>query len=85
MADPYASHSRGLESHATHHFAIAPANGVNMAIRPRALRVLTSGNLALRDEAGTILIYAVTAGEVLPFSAVGVELTGTTATVAGWY
>ena len=85
MLDPYASSARGLESPCLRHFAITPANGVNVAIRPRVLRVLTGGTLSLRDEAGTILAYTVSAGEIVPFSAVGIEATGTTATVAGWY
>ncbi|WP_368075831.1 hypothetical protein [Leisingera sp. NJS201] len=39
----------------------------------------------LRDEAGTIITYVVTAGETIGFSAAGIEATGTTASVAGWY
>ncbi|KIC11154.1 hypothetical protein RA19_07290 [Leisingera sp. ANG-M1] len=83
--DPFAHHRRGLESPVTHHLAITPQDGVDLPVKPRVLRVLTSGDLVLRDEAGTIISYAVEAGEVLGFSVVGVEASGTTATVAGWY
>lgn len=83
--DPFTSHRRGLESPATHHLDITPQNGVDLPVRPRVLRVLASGDLSLRDEAGTVITYSVTAGEIIGFSAVGVEADGTTATVAGWY
>ncbi|MBY6055096.1 hypothetical protein [Leisingera daeponensis] len=83
--DPFTSFRRGLESPATHHIAITPQDGVDLPIRPRVLRVLASGDLAMRDEAGTVITYAVTAGETIGFSAAGIEATGTTASVAGWY
>ncbi|KIC27212.1 spike base protein, RCAP_Rcc01079 family [Leisingera sp. ANG-M6] len=83
--DPFTSFCRGLESPATHHLSITPQDGVDLPVRPRVLRVLASGDLAMRDEAGTVMTYAVTAGETIGFSAVGIEATGTTASVAGWY
>ena len=82
--DPFAHHRRGLESPATNHFAVTPQDGVDLPVRPRVLRVLSSGDLVLRDEAGTVITYTVEAGETFQFSAVGVEATGTTASVAGW-
>lgn len=84
MSDPFASHARGLESPASRHFAITPANGVDLATRPRVLKVLTAGTLCVRDGAGVIVSYPVVAGEILQISAVGVEASGTTASVVGW-
>lgn len=83
--EPFKNHMWGPESPATHHMTITPQNGIDLPVRPRVLRVLTSGDLSLRDEAGTVITYAVEAGETIGFSAVGVEADGTTATVAGWY
>jgi hypothetical protein len=83
--DPFQYSHRGMESPASHHFTIAPQDGVDLPVRPRVLRVLTAGDLALRDASGSVITYPVQAGEVLPFSAIGVEATGTTATVVGWY
>lgn len=83
--DPFTTHRRGLESPATHHLVITPQDGVDLPVRPRVLRVLAAGDLSLRDAAGTVITYAVSAGEVLGFSAVGVEASGTTASVVGWY
>lgn len=83
--DPFTTHRRGLESPATHHLLVTPQDRVDLPVRPRVLRVLTAGDLSLRDAAGTVITYAVNAGEVLGFSAVGVEATGTTASVVGWY
>nr|WP_245597395.1 hypothetical protein [Leisingera caerulea] len=61
--DPFASHRRGMQSPATHHLSVTPQNAVDLPVRPRVLRVLTSGGLSLRDEAGTVITCAVTAGE----------------------
>lgn len=84
QTDPFAALSRSLTSPATEHFAVVPADGVDLPLRPRVLRVLTSGDVAIRDVNGVVITYAVSAGETLQISAVGVEATGTTATVAGW-
>lgn len=83
-SDPFATQSRGLTSPATEHFAIVPADGADLPLRPRVLRVLTSGDIAIRDAKGVVIVYPVVAGETLQFSAVGVEATGTSATVVGW-
>ncbi|WP_417714288.1 spike base protein, RCAP_Rcc01079 family [Pseudophaeobacter arcticus] len=84
QTDPFAALSRSLTSPATEHFAVVPADGVDLPLRPRVLRVLTSGDVAIRDVNGVVITYAVSAGETLQISAIGVEATGTTATVAGW-
>lgn len=84
MGDSFQTHAKGLNSPADRHFAILPSDGVDLATRPRALWCNTAGTLALRDAAGTVLSYAVTAGQVIPFRAMRVMATGTTATVHGW-
>lgn len=85
MADPYGHMTRGMESPAEYHYTIVPADGVDLDPRPRGIRIQTSGNLAVRDKNDVIIVYAVIAGENLPFSAVGVEATGTDAVGIGWY
>lgn len=82
--DPFEKFGRELDSPATKHFTITPEDGVDLPVRPRVLRILTSGDIAIRDVQGVVITYAVSAGETLQFSAVGVEATGTTATVVGW-
>lgn len=84
MIDRFNGFSRGLTSPATEHFLIVPADGIDLPVRPRVIKTLTAGTLALRDEKDVIISYDVVAGELLQFSLVGVELTGTTATVVGW-
>ncbi len=84
QTDPFAAQSRGLTSPAIEHFAIVPADGAPLPVRPRVIRILTSGDIAIRDAKGVVITYSVVAGETLQFSAVGVEETGTTATAAGW-
>lgn len=84
MSDNFQTFQRSLSSPAERHYAITPADGADVVPRPRALYVQAGGNLALRDAAGTVLAYAVTPGQVLPFRAARVMATGTTATVYGW-
>ena len=84
MSDNFQSHQRGLETPADCHIAITPSDSLFIKPRPRALWCQTSGNLALEDREGTVLNYSVTAGQILPFRAVRVLATGTTATVYGW-
>lgn len=85
MADPFQSTATGRESPGMRHFTITPDNGADIPIRPRALRIGGNGNIAIRDEVGTDITYAVLAGDILPFSPVRVLSTGTTATpIYGW-
>ena len=84
MADAFASNAVGLESPASLHYAITPNNGADLPRRPRAIRAMTAGTVAIRDEAGTDITYTVDAGEVIPLRAVRILATGTTATVVGW-
>jgi hypothetical protein len=84
MGDKFAGHMRGLTSPATEHFLIVPADGADLPERPRVLYVEMDGVVMVRDGKGTVLSYTVVAGQQLNFSGVGVEVTGTTATVYGW-
>jgi hypothetical protein len=83
MADPFETYTTSLTAPARRHFAITPADS-DLAIVPRALFVTGDGNLVIRDQEGTDLPYAVTAGMIVPFHAVQVRA-ATTATVIGWY
>jgi hypothetical protein len=82
--DAFKQHATSLESPGIRHYAITPSDTADLPRRPRALRVQTSGNLVLSDEAGTSITYAVIAGDVLPFRPIRVMATGTTASVVGW-
>ncbi|MEQ3673029.1 hypothetical protein [Pseudophaeobacter sp.] len=82
--NPYYGKYGSITAPAVQHFNIVPADGIDLPMRPRVLRILTSGDIAIRDDQGVVITYAVSAGETLQFSAVGVESTGTTATVVGW-
>lgn len=70
---------------ADRHFSITPSDSTVLDPIPRALRVLTAGNLALADADGTAITYVVSAGDIIPFRATKVLSTGTTATVVAWY
>jgi hypothetical protein len=70
---------------ADRHMAITPNDATVLDPIPRALKVTVAGNLAIADADGTAITYTVTAGDIIPFRATKVLLTGTTATVVAWY
>lgn len=83
MPDPFESTASGLDSPATRHFAITPADA-DLAIRPRALYCNVSGTVVVRDDLGTTITYNMIVGQILPIRAVQVRA-ASTATVIGWY
>lgn len=85
MSDPFASHSRGLESPAAHHAALIPSNSSDLPLRPRVIYCQSAGTAVLRDRAGQDLTYTLEAGQILPLSPVRVLATGTSATLYGWW
>ena len=84
MADIFSGNAVGLTSPATRHFAITPADS-DMAQVPRCISCTVSGNVVIRDAGGVDVTYPMVAGDWMPFRAVQVRVTGTTATVIGWY
>ena len=82
--DLYAQHARPRPPVCSRHFAIAPSDSLDLPIRPMALFCTVAGTVAIVDEVGVQLSYAMTAGQVLDFSPIRVMATGTTATVVGW-
>lgn len=84
MADNFAGFAASLTSPGELHYVVTPSDSADLDPRPRALKCLTSGNVAIRDVAGTDITYPVEAGEILEFRAVRVLASGTTATVAAW-
>jgi hypothetical protein len=82
MEDPFNSYPVQLDSPASRHFTITPGNS-DLTQLPRMLYVQATGNLVMRDSAGTDVTYAVEVGQILPFRPRQVR-TGTTATVIGW-
>src|SRR5436305_1060048 len=63
-------------------FTIAGNDGADLATVPKALFVLTDGNLAVRGVSGTTVTIPVKAGMIIPLRARRV-MTATTATVVG--
>lgn len=82
MIDGYKNNGQDRSAPADIHFIITPAN-VDLEIKPRALYVISEGDLILRDQTGVDITYTVAVG-LLPFRPVQVRV-GSTATVVGWY
>jgi hypothetical protein len=82
--DRFDAHAIGLESPADRHAEITPSDDDPVIPRPRALWVNVGGTLVLEDGDGTALSYNVEAGQIIPFRAVKVKETGTSATVYRW-
>lgn len=74
----------GSTDPAYRHVTISPSDSSDVDSRIRALRVMSDGNVAIMDEAGTTVTYAQFAGDIMPIRPKRVLSTGTTATVVGW-
>ena len=84
MSDNFQGHQRSLESPGDRHKLIVPSDANPVVPRPRALWCAAEGTVSVEDRDGVALTYTLVAGQVLPFRAVKVRATGTTATVYGW-
>lgn len=80
MPDRFASFVPGLESPATHGFAITPADGTDLAETTRALYVGVGGAVALVLASGAELVLTgVPGGALLPLRVKRIKATGTSA------
>lgn len=84
MADNYRYHNVGLTAPGILHWIVTPSDTVDLDPIPRAIVALTSGTVAWRDKAGTVITYPVLAGQEYSFRAVRIMATGTTAIIAAW-
>jgi hypothetical protein len=82
MADAFETASSGLSSPATKHATITPNDSADIPNRPRAIKCLAAGTVAIRDELGTDITYTVLQGDVLQIRAARVLATGTSLTAA---
>lgn len=81
MTDRFADFSAGLESPASHGFAITPNDGLDFAETTRALYIGGPGAVAVIMGSGAELIFqGLPAGAILPVRARRLKATGTTAT-----
>jgi hypothetical protein len=83
MRDKFSHLVTKMDHPGNEHYIITPANE-NLVRRPRALWILTAGDVVLQDKAGTVITYpAVPAHTLIVFRPTQVRV-GTTATLAGW-
>lgn len=85
MSDPFDSDYVNLTSPAVSHYVVAPSDGADLPVRPRALFVNVAGTAALQDKDGAVISYDLAAGAVLSIRPVRVMATGTTAQLVAWY
>jgi hypothetical protein len=85
MSDAFEMHVPALNSPATRHAAITPSDSADLPNIPRALYILTDGDLAVRSAEGVDIIYPVFAGQIFPFRGVRILDTGTDATAVAWW
>lgn len=81
--DPFSSFAPSLDDPGVRHFTVVPSDTADLALRPRVFYVNAGGTAKLRDEAGTDVTYTLTDGAWVPFRAVRVLATGTTASLVG--
>ena len=84
MTDNFAGFAASLTSPGEVHYVVVPSDSNDLDPRPRALKCIAAGNVAVRDLNGTDIIYPMEAGEVLEFRAIRVLASGTTAVVVAW-
>lgn len=84
MIDPFGSYGTGKTSPVNNHASVTPSDAEDLPVRPRALYILTDGNLAVRMN-GVNIVYPVFAGQVMPVRAERVLATDTTATCVAWW
>jgi hypothetical protein len=81
MPDRFSDHAIGLESPATHGFAVSPSDGSDLTETTRAVYVGASGNLAVTLSSGAdVTLTGVPGGTLLPLRLRRIKATGTTAT-----
>jgi hypothetical protein len=87
-ADNFENHSKGLDSPADRQYVVTPHDTTELDPKPRALKFLAAGNVAVEDAAGTIVVYPVGVGDLLQFRAKRVRSTNTTVAagnIIAWY
>jgi hypothetical protein len=80
MPDEFQGYQPGLTSPARRWFEITKDDDNDLATVPRSLWVGGAGTLVIRGDDGVEASFTVAAGSILPFRAVRVMDTGTTAT-----
>ena len=85
MPDPFDSDYVNLTSPAVSHYAVAPSDGTDLPVRPRAIYVNVAGTAALQDKDGNVVSYDLAAGAVMSIRPVRILATGTTAQLVAWY
>jgi hypothetical protein len=70
----------GIGAPAVRWFSITPSDDAVLAIRPRAIYVGVTGNLAVQDDAGTSVTFVAVPVGYHPLRPLRVLSTGTTAT-----
>lgn len=74
-----------LQSPANIHLAVTPSNTVDFPQVARAIYCQADGTAQVVDAEGTVLPYAMIAGQFIPVRAVRINATGTTGTFYVWY
>lgn len=86
MADSLQNIPKSRSMQANRHAAITPADDTPLDPAPSALYVVTSGDLVLKDAAGTEITYPVSAGQPFPLQGEGWSVQAATdAVVVMWF
>lgn len=80
MPDPFDSFNAGLESPASHAYAVTPDDTQDLPTSCRALSVAQGGTVRLTTVGGDDVTVAVTEGSPFPLRCRRIWATGTTAT-----
>jgi len=84
MPDLFEENMTALDSPATNHFAITPADS-DLAVTPRAIYCGSSGTVVIRDFGNVDVTYTVNAGTYLMIRAKQVRAASTATGLVGQY
>ena len=81
MIDPFRTHVDAVDAPARAAFAVTPSDSAELATLPKAIYVGTGGHIVMRgaDDAADRTWKNVPAGSILPFRALAIRASGTTA------
>lgn len=87
MSDDFNTYREGLSDPADNHFSITPSDATDFTKVTRGIYVGVGGDIAVVSKGGVVVVYKdVLSGSIIPFRALRVNSTSTTATdLVGMY
>ncbi len=86
--DRWRSHPVEAIGSGRNHYVVVPDDANDLPYQPKRLLFFAAGNVKIRDEKGTEIVYTVNVGDMYDFRAVRILAAGTTvaaSSIVAWY